>query len=351
MNRVIGERGLSDVAVSAERAVDLLADMLRARAFDEKALALQRRGWMSGYPSFRGQEGSQVAAAHAMDDDDWLFPTYRSNAMQIALAVPMHNLLLFRRGRSEFHDDHGLNVFPQAVPIATQIPHATGVGMARNYAGADHGVVCYLGDGATSEGDFHEGLNFAGVFDAPVVFFCENNHWAISLPESRQTASATIAGKADAYGFEGVRVDGNDPLAVYEVVAASLERAREGEPVLVESLTYRQGAHTTSDDPARYEDRGEDLPDWRTRDPIDRYTEFLRAEGAVNDTRLAELRERAEAEVEAAVADAEDADDADPVDVDDVFEHTYADLPPGLREQREWLRSFAAEHDVYDLEH
>jgi pyruvate dehydrogenase E1 component alpha subunit len=351
MNRVIGERALSDAGVSAERAVELLADMLRARAFDEKALALQRRGWMSGYPSFRGQEASQIAAAHAMDEADWLFPTYRSNAMQIALEVPMHNLLLFRRGRSEFHDDHGLNVFPQAVPIATQIPHAAGAGMARNYDDADHGVVCYLGDGATSEGDFHEGLNFAGVFDAPVVFFCENNHWAISLPANRQTASATLAQKADAYGFEGVQVDGNDPLATFETVANALQRAREGDPVLVESLTYRQGAHTTSDDPSRYEDRRGDLPEWRTRDPIERYVEYLREAGAINESRFEELREQAEAEVEAAVTDAEDADDADPVDPDDVFEHVYADVPPRLADQREWLRSFTDEHDVSEPDH
>jgi pyruvate dehydrogenase E1 component alpha subunit len=351
MKRVIGERALSDAAVSVETARALLADMLRARAFDEKALTLQRRGWMSGYPSFRGQEASQVAAAHAMDEADWLFPTYRSNAMQIALEAPMHNLLLFRRGRPEFHDDHGKNVFPQAVPIATQIPHAAGVGMAANYTDADHGVVCYLGDGATSEGDFHEGLNFAGVFDAPVVFFCENNHWAISLPESRQTASATIAQKADAYGFDGVQVDGNDPLAVFETVTDSLQDARDGDPVLVESLTYRQGAHTTSDDPSRYEDRGEDLPEWRTRDPIERYVDFLQAEDAVDDSWVEEAREQAEVEVEAAVEDAEEADEVDPPEPDDVFEDVYAAPTPQLENQREWLRSFVDEHDVYDLEH
>ena len=351
MNRVIGERALEDAPVSADGARELLADMLRARAFDEKALALQRRGWMSGYPSFRGQEASQVGAAHAMDDADWLFPTYRSNAMQIALDVPMENLYLFRRGRSEYRVDHGKPIFPQAVPIATQIPHAAGAGMAATLDGADHGVVCYFGDGATSEGDFHEGLNFAGVFDAPVVFLCENNHWAISLPESRQTASATIAQKADAYGFEGVRVDGNDPLAVYETVAAALESARAGEPVLVESLTYRQGAHTTSDDPSRYEDRSEELPEWRTRDPVQRFVEFLHEQGAIDEDWLADARDAATGAVEDAVEAAEAADVADPAEPDDVFDHVYAGLPPRLAEQREWLRSFADEHDVNELEH
>jgi pyruvate dehydrogenase E1 component alpha subunit len=348
MNRVIGERDLEEVAVDADGAREVLADMLRARAFDERALALQRRGWMSGYPSFRGQEGSQVGAAHAMAEEDWLFPTYRSNAMQIALDVPMSDIFLFRRGRAEYHSDHDRPVFPQAVPIATQIPHAAGAGMARNYTDEDHGVVCYFGDGATSEGDFHEGLNFAGVFDAPVVFFCENNHWAISLPENRQTASATIAQKAQAYGFEGLRVDGNDPLAVQEAVRVALKRAREGEPVLVESLTYRQGAHTTSDDPSRYEDQRGDLPEWRTADPIDRYAEYLRERGAVDDEWLESARADAEAEVEAAKEAAEAVEPAEP---DDVFENVFAEPTPRLRDQREWLREWAADREVDEVGH
>ncbi|MEF8773260.1 MAG: thiamine pyrophosphate-dependent enzyme [Halobacteriales archaeon] len=348
MNRVIGERDIEAVAVSGETARALLEDMVRARRFDERALALQRRGWMSGYPSFRGQEGSQVGAAHAMAEPDWLFPTYRSNAMQIARGVPMSDLLLFRRGRAEYHSGHDERVFPQAVPIATQIPHATGAGMAADYVGEDHAVVAYFGDGATSEGDFHEGLNFAGVFDAPVVFFCENNHWAISLPEGRQTASDTIAEKANAYGFEGIRVDGNDPLAVYEAVRVALQRAREGEPVLVESLTYRQGAHTTSDDPSRYEDQRGDLPDWRTADPIERYAEYLHEQGTIDDGWLAEARERADGAVETAKERAEAAAPADP---DDVFEHVSADLPPRLRGQRDELRTLAADHDPDEVGH
>jgi pyruvate dehydrogenase E1 component alpha subunit len=270
MNRVIGERSLSETDISAETARDILTDMIRARAFDEKALALQRRGWMSGYPPYKGQEGSQVGAAHAMADEDWLFPTYRSNAMQLARGVPASDILLFRRGHHEYESDHDENIFPQAVPIATQIPHAAGAGMAANYRDADHAVLAYFGDGATSEGDFHEGMNFAGVFEAPVVFFCENNYWAISLPRKRQTASDTIAQKAEAYGFTGVQVDGNDPLAVYETVTHSLGAARNGSPLLVESLTHRQGAHTTSDDPSQYRDEDDlDLPEWRTADPIE----------------------------------------------------------------------------------
>ncbi|WP_254766975.1 pyruvate dehydrogenase (acetyl-transferring) E1 component subunit alpha [Salinilacihabitans rarus] len=348
MHRVIGERGLDGSRFSVEEALALYRDVVRTRRFDERALALQRRGWMSGYPPFRGQEASQVGAAHALAEEDWFVPTYRSNAMQIALGVPMSDILLFRRGHPEFASDHDLNVLPQAVPIATQIPHAAGLGMAADYAGDDAAICCYFGDGATSEGDFHEGLNFAGVFDAPVVFFCENNGWAISLPRERQTASETIAGKAEAYGFEGVRVDGNDPLAVRETVADALERAREGDPVLVESLTYRQGAHTTSDDPSRYRDDPDDLPAWRTADPLDRYETFLREEGVLDDQLADAIREDADAELEKAVDVAEEAPRPDPAEV---FDPVYAEPSSRLREQRAWLESFAPEHDVYELEH
>ncbi|MFC4357602.1 thiamine pyrophosphate-dependent dehydrogenase E1 component subunit alpha [Halobium salinum] len=347
MHRVIDEGSLGDTLIPPEQARDIYRDMVRTRRFDERALALQRRGWMSGYPPYRGQEASQVGAAHAMDEDDWLFPTYRSNAFQVARGVPPADLLRFRRGGPEFDSEHGHEVFPQAVPIATQIPHATGAGMARNYAGGDEAMVVCFGDGATSEGDFHEGLNFAGVFDAPVVFFCENNEWAISLPRDRQTMSETIAEKANAYGFEGVRVDGNDPLAVYETVSDALASARAGDPVLVESLTYRRGAHTTADDPSRYRDEEPDLPEWRTRDPLDRYEAFLREEGVLDDAFVESVREEADEELSAAVRAVEDEPPSDP---DDVFEYVFADLPDELRGQREELRAFLETHDPQGVE-
>jgi pyruvate dehydrogenase E1 component alpha subunit len=309
-----------------------------------------------------------VGTAHALAEGDWLTPTYRSNALQIARGVPMSDVLLFRRGRAEFASGHEFAHLPQAVPIATQVPHAVGLGMALNYeraavsdpeTGADTArprsaldtldspaamepaapvdedrtaVACYLGDGATSEGDFHEGLNFAGVFETPVLFLCENNGWAISVPRERQTASKTIAGKASAYGFDGGQVDGNDPIAVLEFVRAALERVRSGRPVLVESLTYRQGAHTTSDDPERYRSRAADLPEWRTRDPLERYGEYLREQGALDDETETAIRDAAEEEVAEAVATAEAAPPPDPADV---FDHVYETLPPRLREQRD----------------
>ncbi|PSQ42004.1 pyruvate dehydrogenase (acetyl-transferring) E1 component subunit alpha [Halobacteriales archaeon SW_7_68_16] len=340
MHRVIGERSIDDTPFSDEQARTVLRDMVRARRFDERALALQRRGWMSGYPPFAGQEGSQVGAAHAMVDRDVLVPTYRSNAAQIALGVPMSDILAFRRGHPEFRSDHDLPVFPQAVPIATQIPHAAGIGMAADHHGDDRAVLCYFGDGATSEGDFHEGLNVAGVFDAPVVFFCENNGWAISMPSDRQTASETIAAKAEAYGFDGGRVDGNDPLAVREFVGSALATARDDEPVLVESLTYRQGAHTTSDDPDRYRDREPDLPDWRTADPIDRYARYLREQGVIDAGFVDAAREAAGDELETAVETAEAVPDEGP---ETVFDPVYDSPPARLRRQRD---AAAAAHEA-----
>jgi pyruvate dehydrogenase E1 component alpha subunit len=326
MHRVIAER--EPETVDATLARSLLREMVRARVFDERTFALQRQGWISGYPPFRGQEASQVGAAVAMADDDWLVPTYRSNAMQLALGVPMADILRFRRGYPEYGSDHGLPILPQAVPIASQIPHAAGLGMAANYRDTEEAVLCYFGDGATSEGDFHEGLNFAGVFETPVVFFCENNGWAISMPETGQTGSETIAQKADAYGFEGRRVDGNDPLAVYEATAEALAAVRDGTPILLETLTHRQGPHTTSDDPDRYEERAS-FPEWRTRDPIDRFEAFLREGDLLSEGFVEGVREEAADEFETAKATAEESQP----DPDDVFEHAYETLSPRLEKQ------------------
>lgn len=340
MHRVLAAGGVDEAPVSDAVAIDLYRDMVRARRFDERALSLQRRGWMSGYPPFRGQEASQVGAAHAMADDDWLFPTYRSNAMLIALGVDMVDILLFRRGYSEFHRDGARDqpIFPQAVPIATQIPHATGVGMAVRYTGDDHAVVCYLGDGATSEGDFHEGLNFAGVFETPTLFFCENNHWAISVPMGQQTAAETIAQKATAYGFDGTRVDGMDPLAVYDHVGTALKSVREGTPHLVESLTYRHGAHTTADDPSRYRS-DEGIEPWRLEDPIERYETALVEAGYLDDETIEAVDQAARDELAAAV---ETAEAIPPPPADDVFAHLFASLPPRQRDQDASMQRNAA---------
>ena len=347
MNRVIGERTLAETPYDASAARAALREMIRARRFDERAVALQRRGWMSGYPPFRGQEAAQIGAAQAMDAADVLVPTYRSNALQLARGVPMSNLLLFRRGFPEYHSDHDVPVFPQAVPIATQIPHATGIGMAADLADDDHAALVCFGDGATSEGDFHEGLNFAGVFDAQTVFFCENNGWAISMPDARQTAADSIASKAQAYGFEGVQVDGNDPLAVRETVADALASARTDGPTLIEALTYRQGAHTTADDPERYRDAEPDLPDWRTADPIERFADWLDEQGVLDDGFREDARDAADEELQAAVDEAERVERPEP---EAMFDSAYETLPPELERQRREARAVVDRDDPYELE-
>ncbi|RQG98820.1 thiamine pyrophosphate-dependent enzyme [Natrarchaeobius oligotrophus] len=346
MHRAIGERPLAETRVSSDLALELYEDMVRSRLFDERAVSLQRRGWMSGYPPFRGQEASQVGAAHALAGSDWLVPTYRSNAMQLVRGVPMADILLFRRGRPEFASGRESNVFPQAISIASQLPHAVGLGMAAARGDGSDAVCCYFGDGATSEGDFHEALTFAGVFDAPVVFFCENNRWAISTPRPRQTASETIAQKATAYGFEGVRVDGNDPIATYEVVSDALESARAGDPILVESLTYRQGPHTTSDDPSRYR-TDEDLPAWRTADPLERFERMLREHDVLADDLAESIRADAEAEIETAIETADSSPEPGPTAV---FDSVFADRPPRISAQREWLQEFLERREPDDLE-
>jgi len=346
MNRVIGERSLDETPFDEETARELFAGMVRARAFDERALALQRRGWMSGYPPFEGGEATQVAAAHAMREDDWLFPTYRSNALQLARGVPMADILLFRRGHQEYTSGHDVPNFPQAVPIATQIPHAAGAAMAMARDDGDRAAVAYFGDGATSEGDFHEGLNFAGVFDAPCLFLCENNGWAISLPRGRQTGADSIAVKAEAYGFEGVQVDGMDPLAVLETMTDALASVRAGDPVLVEALTYRLGPHTTSDDPSRYEERAE-FPEWRTTDPLDRYEQYLVEQRVVDGATRSELEAEADEELDAAVERAERQPEPS---LDEVFDHVYESATPRLERQRAWLRDHADRHDLDGVE-
>ncbi|MFB6283129.1 MAG: thiamine pyrophosphate-dependent enzyme [Halobacteria archaeon] len=333
--RVLSDREPGETPYTEDKLLEIYEDMVRARIFDEKALSLQRRGWMSGYPPYRGQEASQVAAAHALEERDWFFPTYRSNAAQIARGVPMSDILLFRRGFPEFNSNHDVNNFTQATPIATQIPHAVGFGMASNYRDDDCRVMCYFGDGATSEGDFHEGMNFAGVFDAPVLFLCENNGWAISVPTGKQTASETIAEKAEAYGFQGVRVDGNDPLAVHTAVSDCLELA-EQEPIMLESLTYRHGAHTTSDDPSKYRHIEPEMPEWRTVDPLERYGEYLKENGVLSEGEMEGIREDAEMEIKEAVEIAESTDDPEP---EELFDRVYGATGPELERQKNQLMS------------
>ncbi|WDT81939.1 MAG: thiamine pyrophosphate-dependent dehydrogenase E1 component subunit alpha [Candidatus Manganitrophus sp.] len=240
--------------------------MVLIRTFDEKALNLQREGRLGTYASVQGQEAAQVGSAAALRPSDWIFPAFREPGVSILRGLPMRMIYQYwsgdERGSAIPEDQHD---FPIAIPVGTHIPHAVGAAWAAQFKGDPVAVAAFFGDGATSKGDFHEGLNFAGVFHLPIVFICQNNHWAISVPLSRQTAAATLAQKAIAYGFEGIQVDGNDVFAVYTAVKNALEKARRGEgPTLIECYTYRLSDHTTADDASRYR-KVEEVATWRKR--------------------------------------------------------------------------------------
>jgi pyruvate dehydrogenase E1 component alpha subunit len=254
--------------------------MVLARIFDERAVALQREGRLGTYPPIRGQEASQVGSALALAPSDWVFPSFREMGVHLTLGFPIDQLYQYWTGdeRGQVTPAH-LNIFPFCVGVGTHIPHAVGAAMAARYRRDPIAVAAYFGDGATSKGDFHEGFNLAGVFRLPVVFICQNNQWAISVPLKAQTAAESLAQKAIAYGFEGVQVDGNDVFAVYAASQAALEKARSGNgPTFIECLTYRMADHTTADDAARYRSSDE-VAAWGERDPILRLQRYMTARG------------------------------------------------------------------------
>ena len=308
-----------------------------ARRLNEQAGALVRQGRLAVYPSSRGQEACQVACASVLGDGDWLFPTYRDTAAIAARGVDPVEVLSMLRG--DWHcgyDPAEHHVAPQATPLATQLLHAVGVGHAARLRGEDTVVMALSGDGATSEGDFHEALNFAAVFRAPVVFFVQNNQYAISVPLARQSVAPSLAAKAVGYGMPGVRVDGNDLAVLERALGDAVARARAGQgPTLVEADTYRMEAHTNADDATRYR-TDDEVQDWVGRDPLVRLRAYLTTAGALDEAREREFAAAAE-EMAAAVRAGVGAES--PVDPEELFAHVYATPTPQLAEQRAALRA------------
>jgi pyruvate dehydrogenase E1 component alpha subunit len=310
--------------------------MVLTRVADDKAIKLQRQGRLGAYPPTKGQEASQIGPALAMGSNDWLVWAFRELGGLIYRGVPLWRLYLYWMGNEEGSSyPEGVRATPSVVPVGSQVPHAVGIAYAAKLRREDTAVVCFFGDGGTSEGDFHEGLNFAGVMRTPNVFICQNNQWAISVPRERQTASKTLAQKAVAYGFPGIQVDGNDVLALYAATKEARERARKGDgPTLIESYTYRMGDHTTSDDATRYR-LDKELKEWADRDPIARFRAYLTNRGLWSEEKERALLEEVSAMVEEEVKRAESFPRPT---FDDCFRHTYATMPDDLREQMEALR-------------
>ncbi|WP_229073395.1 thiamine pyrophosphate-dependent dehydrogenase E1 component subunit alpha [Actinoplanes sp. DH11] len=307
------------------------AALITARRFNDQANALVRQGRLAVYPSSHGQEACQVACVQVLGDGDWLFPTYRDTAAIVARGVdPVQALTLLRGDWHSGYDPQATRVAPQATPLATHLLHAVGVAHAARLRGDDTVVMAVCGDGATSEGDFHEALNFAAVFRTPVVFFVQNNEYAISVPLARQTAAPSLAHKGIGYGIPGERVDGNDVAALLDVLGTAVDRARAGEgPQLVEAHTYRVQAHTNADDPSRYRESGEVTP-WLARDPITRMETYLRGRGLIGADKIREYGAAADslaAGMRAGLGD-------EPVaDYRELFAYVYAEPTPQLREQ------------------
>jgi 2-oxoisovalerate dehydrogenase E1 component alpha subunit len=315
---------------------ELYRSMVLSRRVDRQSINLQRQGQLGVYASLLGQEAAQVGSAYALREQDWIFPSYREMGAAIVRGVdPAAILHLFRGTWLSDHDPHRYRFGLLAIPIGTQALHAAGFAMGAKLDRDDLVVLAYFGDGATSEGDPHEAMNFAAVFVAPVVFFCQNNQYAISVSLEHQTKAPTLAHKAIGYGMPGLRCDGNDVLASYAVTKRAVERARAGEgPALIEALTYRMEAHTTADDPTRYRS-AEELEEWRRRDPIARFEHFMEREGLLDDGLRDEVAEEAEEYARRLREEIADAPHGDPLEL---FEHVYADPPAHYAEQRELLR-------------
>jgi 2-oxoisovalerate dehydrogenase E1 component len=332
--RIIDRKGSlvgDDPGLDPEIYQQMYRQMVLARELDRRMLALQRQGRIGTYAMLEGQEAVQIGSALALEPSDFVFPSYREHAVQVSRGLPIEVLLAYWKGLPNSRwDMEKYRTGIVTVPIATQLPHAVGYSYMTKLRGEDTVTAVYFGDGATSEVDFHSGMNFAGVWQTPTVFICSNNLYAISVPYQKQTASETIAQKAAAYGFEGLRVDGMDPIAMYLATRLAARRAREGRgPTLIEALTYRYGPHATADDPTLYRTREEEAK-WRKKDPIERLRRFLETRGEWDEDAGAKIAMEVTDRVEAAITEIE----AQPLpERDDAVRNGFHKIPAQVVEQ------------------
>lgn len=314
--------------------------MTLARTTDLRAVSLQRQGRLFTLPPNIGQEACAVGSAMAIEPTDWMVQAYRELGAVLYHGVPIEKPFLLNSGSElgNVFPEH-VRITPQSVPIASQCLHAAGIGHAIRYKGGKEVVIVYFGDGGTSEGDFHEALNWAAVFSCPVIFFCNNNQYAISFGRENQTKSKTIAQKAIAYGMPGIQVDGNDLLAVYRATKEAADWARSGKgPVLIEAETYRMGAHTTSDDPTKYREKAEEEK-WKPRDPMLRIRKYLDAKKLWDDDKEKAWVAECEQMIEKAIKAVENSTSFSP---EEIMTHVYKELCPELKEQLKDLKEYLA---------
>jgi len=320
-----------------ETIIKAYKSMLFARVADEMAVSFQRQGRMYTYPPILGQEAIQIAGGLIIRENDWLVPAFREMAIMLAKGVTLKEIFLYYLGNEQGSNYSKANhVLPICIPIASQLIHATGIGYSIKYQKKDEVVFPFIGDGGTSEGDFSEALNFAGVWKVPVIFTIQNNQYAISVPVQSQTKSVNLAVKSLAFGLPGIKVDGNDFFAMYVAYKESFDYARAGKgPVLIEALTYRKGAHTTSDDPSKYRSKEEEL-EWGKTDPLQRLKKFIDKKRIWKEDEE-KLIEEYKLEVDKQFTEAENFT---PYVLDDVFKYMYTDMPDILKKQKSEYEQF-----------
>lgn len=339
--QILDENGKLDAALAKDTLSDkdvvfLYEHMCLCRAYDEVAFKLQRSGRMGTYPQNIGQEAAATGAGFALRKDDWIIPCYRENSALFLHGLPMEKILLHWMGDERGNQiPDGCNVLPISIPIGTHPLHAVGIAWAAKLQKKDSIAITFFGDGATSEGDVHEALNFATVLRVPCVFFCQNNSWAISVPASKQFKNETIAQRAIAYGAKGIRVDGNDLFACFKATRDAIELAKKGEVTFIEAVTYRMGDHTTADDARRYRDPAE-LEKWKARDPLLRVRKYLASKNLWDDKKQEALDAKNKERVAEIVKNAEGIEKPD---IADIFDYTFADLPAQIELQKRTMRT------------